>query len=134
MPGLPGRTVRAVSIPYDLPAVPALNMIRRHGAPFTCPSCRDEGHVCEDHPDRFWGGLCCAGPVSGEVCEHGACHCGGAGMPCPDCAEPVIADGTTSITEAFVPRWKRGLTVLRTQAHPEAPSSSLPDGAYWIES
>ncbi len=32
----------------------------------TCPICRDEEWVCEDHPDKPWLGGCC----------------GGAGMPC----------------------------------------------------
>ena len=39
--------------------------------------------VCEDHPDRPWGAICCAGPQLRRdpwLCEHGACHCGAAGM------------------------------------------------------
>jgi len=69
--------------------------------------CNDTGHACENHPDRPWGGMCCDGPASGVLCEHGACHCGGAGMPCPVCCSPVPEDGAISITAAFVPDWRR---------------------------
>jgi hypothetical protein len=37
-----------------------------------CALCEDGGWVCENHPERPWGG------------SH-ACQCGGAGMPCPEC-------------------------------------------------
>jgi hypothetical protein len=37
-----------------------------------CDCCEDCGWVCENHPEKPWGG------------EH-ACGCGGAGMPCPNC-------------------------------------------------
>lgn len=74
---------------------------------FRCRFCRDEGHVCENHPARPWGGLCCeAGALGSGECEHGACGCG-AGMPCPACCSPIPEDGTTSITAAFVPDWRR---------------------------
>lgn len=56
-----------------------------------CPTCVDTGYVCENHPDRAWGGL------TGDEC------CGGAGMPCPACCSPIPPDGTRSIVEAFVP-------------------------------
>jgi hypothetical protein len=47
-----------------------------------CPVCLGEGTICENHPGRAWGPV--IGPEDGsEVDELGACHCGGAGMPCP---------------------------------------------------
>lgn len=60
-----------------------------------CAHCRDEGHVCEDHPDQPWEGT--FGPVDGHP-EHG-----GAGMPCPVCCSPIPQDGSRSIGDAFVP-------------------------------
>ena len=60
-----------------------------------CTSCADTGHVCENHPDRPWAG------VSDDI---NACDCGGAGIPCPDCCDPIPEDGSTSIGAAFVPR------------------------------
>lgn len=64
-----------------------------------CAHCLDSGHVCEEHPEYPW-----------EVKVEG--HDGtapghGAGMPCPACCSPIPEDGTTSITLAFVPDWKR---------------------------
>jgi len=55
-----------------------------------CKRCRGSWHVCEEHPDRPWGGLCCDAAVNGEPaadgrCEHGACACGAAGEPCAAC-------------------------------------------------
>ena len=68
-----------------------------------CGSCRDTGYVCETHPDRWWGGLCCnTAALHGLTCEHGACGCG-AGMPCPVCCSPIPQDGTHPIAEAFTP-------------------------------
>lgn len=72
-----------------------------------CTTCQDMGTVCENHPRRPWGGMCC-GNGGGEVCGHGACHCGGAGMPCEACCSPVPADGTVPIGWGFVPDWQRG--------------------------
>jgi hypothetical protein len=74
-----------------------------------CQSCQDTGHVCEEHPDRLWGGMCCdaAGRGAAAACEHGACGCGAPGMPCPACCSPVPEDGRRSITDAFVPDWMR---------------------------
>ena len=79
---------------------------------FDCRTCQDTGHVCENHPGRAWGALCCKGPVRLPVapgtevlCGHGACHCGGAGEPCHACCSPLPADGTRSIAEAFTPDW-----------------------------
>jgi hypothetical protein len=76
--------------------------------PYDCRACQDTGHVCENHPGRPWGALCCSGPAElnpdGEVlCGHGACHCGGAGEPCGACCPPVPADGSRLITDAFKP-------------------------------
>lgn len=68
-----------------------------------CSNCNDTGHVCENHPDQAWGGLCCEHLGAAWLCEHGACHCGGAGMPCPTCCGPIPEDGTHSIVEAFIP-------------------------------
>ena len=59
-----------------------------------CPLCSGSGIVCENHPERPWGGT-----SNAEL----ACECG-AGMPCPECCFPVPEDGTHSITEAFTPR------------------------------
>ena len=90
-----------MTIPWDPGPVPAriMNRLPRHGSPVVCPHCLDEGHVCEEHPDFPW-----------EVKVEG--HDGtapghGAGMPCPYCCSPIPEDGTTSITLAFVPDWKR---------------------------
>jgi hypothetical protein len=61
----------------------------------TCTTCDDTGHVCEHHPHRPWDGISDADT---------ACHCGGAGMPCPQCCDPIPEDGTHRIGEAFTPR------------------------------
>jgi hypothetical protein len=76
-----------------------------------CGTCSGLGWVCECHPGRPWGGTCCEelpGPRLRRLfkslpwpqswrwrlwearwlqvrCEHGACHCGGAGMACRSC-------------------------------------------------
>ena len=63
-----------------------------------CPHCLDEGHVCEYHPDFPW---------DVRVEGHDGEACGGAGMPCPCCCSDIPEDGTTSITQAFTPDWKR---------------------------
>jgi hypothetical protein len=65
----------------------------------TCRECLDTGHVCEDHPSFPWEG------IHGSSAFH-AEH-GGAGMPCPVCCDPVPANGTGSITDAFTPRHLR---------------------------
>jgi hypothetical protein len=66
-----------------------------------CPACQDTGHVCEDHPDRPWGPMCCdIGVLGREPCPHGACGCG-AGAPCPRCCP---AEPGQRITDAFQPR------------------------------
>ena len=80
--------------------------------PFDCRTCQDTGHVCENHPSRPWGRLCCNGPAEpasgGEaLSEHGACHCGGAGEPCAACCPPVPTDGSRLIMDAFKPDGKR---------------------------
>lgn len=67
----------------------------------SCPACGDSGVVCENHPGRAWGPLCCLEdpPVwvvkcvccnPEPLCSHGSCHCGGAGAPCPACCSPVV--------------------------------------------
>jgi len=43
-----------------------------------CGTCQGARWVCEDHPDRPWGSN-----------HPSACRCGGAGMPCPVCNEPM---------------------------------------------
>ena len=63
-----------------------------------CSGCDDTGHVCENHPTRPWDGISDA---------DNACGCG-AGMPCPECCDPVPEDGTHSILAAFTPRHLRG--------------------------
>ena len=42
-----------------------------------CPNCNGCEWVCEFHPDKPWGDQPNSGP--------NACHCGGAGKPCPEC-------------------------------------------------
>ena len=70
----------------------------------SCLSCADTGHVCENHPDRPWGGLCCVVGAEGSmVCEHGGCGCG-AGEPCPACCP---SGPFASIADAFTPRFLR---------------------------
>lgn len=66
-------------------------------AKFLCPTCRDCGWVCENHPDVAWAGM------TGDA----AC-CGGAGSPCPDCslyhlsaAAPVMFDALTKLRKAL---------------------------------
>lgn len=58
-----------------------------------CRHCLNDGHVCEDHPDRAWR--------DGDGC------CGAAGMPCPACCDPIPLDGTHRIGAAFQPRHLR---------------------------
>jgi len=41
-----------------------------------CTVCGGALWVCEDHLDKPWGGV---------IPRGDACHCGGAGMPCPAC-------------------------------------------------
>jgi len=41
-----------------------------------CRICKGAGWVCEDHMDKPW---------SGASDDPEACHCGGAGDPCPAC-------------------------------------------------
>ena len=94
-----------------------------------CARCAGEGWVCESHPSRPWGGLCCDGPRWAQrlrplsrlapwgpallpyrgpfrlawrirpLCEHGACYCGGAGLACPDCNPDGHVDWLSVITE-----------------------------------
>lgn len=52
-----------------------------------CLTCDDTGHVCENHPDKQWP----------DDCECGA------GMPCPNCCDPIPQDGLHDIEEAFRP-------------------------------
>lgn len=67
-----------------------------------CSVCADTGHVCENHPERPWGPLCCdAGAKGSQVCDHGTCGCG-AGEPCPACCKSPL-DGSRSIVGAFAP-------------------------------
>lgn len=65
--------------------------------PTICATCDDTGHVCENHPDRPWGGISAVDT---------ACCCG-AGEPCPACCHRVQADGSTRIGDAFMPRRQR---------------------------
>lgn len=77
-------------------------------APVNCPACHDIGHVCENHPTLMWGGLCCDdAAIQGVNCVHGACGCGGAGMPCLACCSTIPQDGTHYACEAFVPARER---------------------------
>jgi hypothetical protein len=77
----------------------------------TCPLCHDSGHVCENHPGQPWGGLCCDdAALHGVDCAHGACGCGGAGMPCPGCCDPLAAGGR--IGDAFTPTHLTGVVSL----------------------
>lgn len=67
-------------------------------APVVCPNCSDTGFVCEDHPDRPWGGIATGDHV---------CTCHAAGMPCPTCCDLIPTDGSRHITDAFQPRHLR---------------------------
>lgn len=80
-----------------------------------CSSCADTGHACEDHPDRPWGGI---------TDDINGCHCGGAGIPCPACCDPIPQDGTRSIGDAFTPR-----KFLRSGLPRIYPSAPIPLGA-----
>lgn len=68
--------------------------------PLICPNCLNTGHVCENHSDRPWDGVDLDD-------DPRACHCGGAGMPCPTCCDEIPQDGTHSIRDAFTPRHLR---------------------------
>lgn len=63
-----------------------------------CPNCLNEGHACENHPERPW---------EGTIAPPEGCDCGGAGIPCPTCCDPIPQDGRHSIREAFTPRHLR---------------------------
>lgn len=78
------------------PEAPTGGEVRDAG--YVCPNCLNGGHVCENHPDRPW---------EGEIVAPECCDCGGAGMPCPTCCDPIPADGRHSIREAFTPRHLR---------------------------
>jgi hypothetical protein len=62
-----------------------------------CNICRGGRWVCEDHPDKPWDG-------ASDAPE--ACHCGGAGAPCPACNPsdsehpPEMPEGYKSIQDA----------------------------------
>lgn len=58
-----------------------------------CEHCQDTGYVCENHPEHAWAGV-----TGAEEC------CGGAGMPCTLCCDPIPMDGTVTIGVAFTPR------------------------------
>ena len=65
-----------------------------------CPICHGARWVCETHIDKPWDG----------ASDHAdACHCGGAGMPCPGCnwpAEgepPEMPEGYRSFTSTSAP-------------------------------
>jgi hypothetical protein len=46
-----------------------------------CRTCLGTGTVCEAHPDKAWGAM-----VSDDSNpQAGACYCGAAGEPCPNC-------------------------------------------------
>jgi hypothetical protein len=50
--------------------------LRENDIKMACKVCGDARWVCEDHKDKPWGGA---------SDRRDACHCGGAGMPCPGC-------------------------------------------------
>jgi len=62
-----------------------------------CTVCHGARWVCEDHIDKPW---------DGASDDAGACHCGGAGAPCPACnpsdseQRPEMPDGYRSIIDA----------------------------------
>jgi hypothetical protein len=56
-----------------------------------CTVCKDARWVCEDHPDKPWDG-------ASDVPE--ACHCGGAGAPCPAC-NPCDDDHRPEMPEGY---------------------------------
>jgi hypothetical protein len=61
----------------------------------TCGTCKGTRWVCEDHPDRPWGGG-----------HPNACQCGGAGMPCPTCNDPKRGK-RTALPADFIPQRDR---------------------------
>jgi hypothetical protein len=84
--------------------------------PIECAACRDTSYVCECHTSRPWGDLCCDGPVregTGDacpdevLCEHGACHCGGAGLACPGCRPDLPAKPVRWAARVIDPTGKR---------------------------
>ena len=94
----------------------------------SCKTCNDSRWVCEGHQHRPWGDLCCDERPDGllrrlwfrfgwrvvpqavilrmpnpeRLCSHGACHCGGAGDPCPGCNPEGEIDPGWSHIEADV--------------------------------
>ena len=62
-----------------------------------CAICKGARWVCEDHIDKPW---------SGASDAPDACHCGGAGAPCPACNpcdaehKPEMPEGYKSIIDA----------------------------------
>lgn len=50
-----------------------------YALPEACPLCNSCQWVCESHPTKPWEDQPGSGP--------NACHCGGAGKPCPRCNE-----------------------------------------------
>jgi hypothetical protein len=53
-----------------------------------CKNCNGMEWVCEGHLDQPWGGL-------SDSAE--ACHCGGAGAPCPVCCQDMANSGLLSL-------------------------------------
>ena len=59
------------------PAIPSIRLqTRENDIKMACRVCGNARWVCEDHKDKPWGGA---------SHREDACHCGGAGMPCPAC-------------------------------------------------
>lgn len=60
-----------------------------------CRNCADAVWVCENHPDRPWGGL----SAHPEACECGA------GAPCPCCNLELAAAGLVAERELAIADW-----------------------------
>jgi hypothetical protein len=58
-----------------------------------CSVCQGARWVCEDHPGKPWDG-------ASDATE--ACHCGGAGIPCPAC-NPSDRDNPPEMPEGYRP-------------------------------
>jgi hypothetical protein len=60
----------------DSPREPPVRVRDNQVMKVECAMCKGNRWVCEDHPEKPWDG-------ASDAPE--ACHCGGAGAPCPAC-------------------------------------------------
>src|SRR4051794_8126954 len=93
----------------------------------SCKTCGGARWVCEDHLERPWGGA---------SDRSDACHCGGAGAPCPAC-NPCDRDNPPQMPEGYlslVTRDTRGLSdedgPIRAFPPPRCRGIPIGDGNY----